>query len=93
VIERIVLVCEVSHKEVELSVVVIIGDCHAHASLLAAVLVDGSAGNKADFLKAAVALILVEEIRRRIVGNVKVNESVRVEVARNDAQPVIAFRV
>src|SRR5437870_12379363 len=63
-IERVIVVVEVSYKQVGLSVMVVVAHRDTHASLFAAVLVDCRPRRKSDLLKRAVSVIVVEEIRR-----------------------------
>ena len=92
-VERVVVVVEIGYEQVEPPVMVVVAYCYAHASLLAAVLVDCRARRKSDLLKRAVPVIVVEEIRRRVVSDKNINQTVSVKVAANDSQPIITIRV
>src|SRR6185369_2984556 len=92
-IKRVVFVREVRDEDVELSVVVVVTRRRAHASLLAPILIYGCAGAKADLLKRAVAFVSVMEVRRRIVGDEDISQTIVVEVAADDAESVIAVRI
>src|SRR5580765_7894637 len=54
-VERVVIVVEICDKQVQLLVMIVVPYSHAHASLLAAVLVSGSARCEANLLERAVA--------------------------------------
>src|SRR5688572_7492437 len=63
-IERVVLVCEVRNEQVEFSIVIVVANGHAHTTLFAAILVDGSPGIEPDLLKRSVAFVPVMKIGR-----------------------------
>src|SRR5262245_5653178 len=88
-IQGIVLIGEVRLEQVQLSVVIEVGNCDAHAPLLAAVAIDGSARNEADLLEGTVSIIVVQEGRRRIIRDIDIDESIFVEVTADHSQPVI----
>src|SRR5262249_8436591 len=88
-IEGIVLIGEVSLKQVQPAVVIEVGNSDAHAPLLAAIPVDGSARNEANLFEGTVAVIVVKEGRSRIIRNVDINEAVFVEIAADHSQPII----
>src|SRR6185369_1685376 len=92
-IKRVVFVGEVSDEDVKLAVVIIIAGGHAHAALLAAVLVDGGAGAEANLFERAVSFVSVVEIRRRVVGDKDVDQTIVIEIAREDAETVITVGV
>src|SRR5712691_3227003 len=73
-VERVVVVVEISYEQVEPPVVVVVTRRYAHASLFAAVLVDCGARRKSDLLERAVPVIVVEEIRDRVVGDKDINQ-------------------
>src|SRR3569832_761938 len=61
-VKRVVFVREDGDEDVELAVVIVVAGGHAHASLLAAILVDRSARAGSDFLGRAVAYVSVVEV-------------------------------
>src|SRR5262249_24641222 len=73
-IQGIVLVGEVRLEQVQLSVVIEVGNSDAHAALLAAIPVDGSARNEAYLFEGTVSIIVVQEGRRRVIRNIDIDE-------------------
>src|SRR6185369_5461456 len=92
-IKRVVFVGEVADEDVELAVVIIIAGGHAHAALLAAILVDGGARAEANLFERAVAFVSVVEVWRRVVGNKDVDQTIVIEIAGENAETVITIGV
>ena len=92
-VKRIVFVGEVGDEDVELAVVIVIAGGHAHASLLAAILVYRSARAKSDLFKRAVAFVPVMKVRRRIVCDKDIDQTIVIEIAGEDAEPVVSVVV
>src|SRR5262249_18334894 len=64
VIERVVIVHEVSFKNVEAPVMIVIADSYTHTSLLAAVRAERRARDEADLLECSVSIVMVKQTRR-----------------------------
>src|SRR5215218_5767265 len=92
-VKRVVFVGEVRDEDVELAVVIVVARSHAHTTLLATILVHGSAGAKPNLLERAVALVSVMEIRRRVVGDKDVDQAVVIEIAGENTETVISVRI
>src|SRR6185369_17371225 len=70
------------------SIVIVVTNGHTHAALLTAILVYSGACQKPDLFEGSIALVSVVEIWGRVVGNKDINQTVIIEVTRNDTQPV-----
>ena len=92
-IEIVVLLREIGDEEAEAAAPIVIADGDAHAALLGSVLAHGDAHRKRDVLERAVFLILIQEIRRRIVGHVQIGPPVGVVVEPRDAEPEVRARI
>ena len=92
-VKRVVFVGEVGNEDVELAVVIVVAGRHAHAALLAAILIHRSARIESDLFKRAVAFVSVMKVRRRVVCDKDIDQTVVVEVAGENAESVIAIRV
>ena len=68
-VEDVVLLGEVAHEQVQMTVVAKIAHGHAHAPLLTAVLADRDPERKRDLLERAVAEVAVEKVRVCVVRN------------------------
>ena len=64
-----------------------------HASLLGAVSVDCHARFESNLAKRAVPVVVVEIIRRRVVGDEDIYPAVSIEITGNNVQPVVTDRV
>ena len=93
VIEVVVVVGKISLHNVGPAVAIVVGRVNAHASLLASVGTVSYASLDADFGESTLAVIVIEQARRRIVRYVEIEASVFVVIQPQDAQPVIAFGV
>ena len=87
------IVAEVRLDDVEVAVLVVIGHGDPHAALFLAVVVQGDAGDEAIFLECSVPLVVIEQARRGITGDIEVGISVVVEVRRHDREPITASRL
>src|SRR6185436_14632691 len=92
-VESVVLVCKVGYEQVQFSVVIVVGDGDAHTPLLASVLVDRRAGLECDILERSVSVVLIKEIRRRIIRDKQIHKAILIKVAGNHAQAVEPVRV
>ena len=72
---------------------VVVADGDSHGCLFRSVFADGGAGFQTDIFEFAIALILVEEFRRRVVGDIDVGPAGVVEVGPDHAQSVIAIGI
>src|ERR1044072_1259056 len=93
VVKGVVIVVKIGDKQIEVAVVIVVGNGYTHGALFAAVLVHRRAGKKPDLLKRTIAIILVEEIRRRVVGDKNIYETVLIEVATDHTHTIIAIRI
>ena len=71
----------------------VIANGNAHGGLLRTVFAYGCTGLEADVLESSVAQVLVEELRRGIVGDVNVRAPGVVEVGPNHAETVVAVGI
>src|ERR1700722_4241037 len=90
VIENVGIVGEIRFEKVEMAVKIVVAHADAHASLLHSVLVDGDAARHAFFTKGAIMIVLEEETRRRLAGEVEIGPTVFVEIGRNNGHSVAA---
>src|SRR5581483_11168476 len=74
------VVREVCLENVQPSVAVVVGNCRAHSSLLAAVLIEGCAGGHSHVRESAVAIIVIENAGRAVAGDVNVRPAIVVVV-------------
>ena len=87
-VQRVGLVREVGHGEVEAAVAVHVAEVDAHAGLGPAAHVGGRAGQGRDVLEGAVAAVVQQRVVHRVVGHVEVRPAVVVEVGEEQAQAV-----
>src|SRR5690606_1476840 len=87
-IQAVELAGEVRHGDVEPAIAIDIGDIDAHARQRLPVLIDGDADLERDLSERAVAEILPQEVRRRVVRDVDVDEAIAVEIERDHAEPL-----
>src|SRR5258706_13750187 len=92
-VKHIVFIVEVGDEYVEPSVVVIVTQRDAHAALLGAVSVNRHARFESDLLKRAVPVVMVEIVRRRVVGDENIYPAVAIKVTGDNVQPVVTDRV
>src|SRR5262249_55785737 len=76
VVESIVFVGKVGLEQIKQTVVVIVANSHAHATLLAAALVERCARSEAYLFKRTVPVIVVKKTGSRVVGDIDVNKTV-----------------
>ena len=88
-VQGIVLAFKVGDKDIEVAIVVVIADRDAHAPLFGAVAAIGHARAEALVHKGSVALILVQIIGRRVVGDENIGPAIAVEIAKNDPVPIV----
>ena len=93
VIERVAIVGERREHEVHATVAVVVAGVRTHPRLRARVAVDRHARGEADALEPAVAEVVIQEIRIRVVRHEQIDEPVVVVVGRHDAEAVGASRV
>ena len=91
--ERLRVVGEGGEHEVEPPVAVVVAGVGAHSRLGAALGVHRDAAQQPHALEAAAALVVVEEVRVRVVGHEQVDLAVAVVVGRQHAEAVGLRRV
>src|SRR6185295_4711764 len=92
-VKGVVVVVEVSDKQIKVAVVIVVTNRYAHAALFAAIFVYRSAGKKPDLFKGAVAVIFIEEVRCRVVSYKDINQTIFIEITTDDAHAVVAIRI
>src|SRR6266404_4958947 len=92
-VKHIVFIVEVSDEYVEPSVVIIVTQRDAHTALLGAVSVNRHARFEPDLLKRAVPVVMVEIVRRRVVGDVNIYPAIAIKVTGENVQPVVTYRI
>src|SRR6202521_6131694 len=75
-VKHIVFIVEVGDEYIEPSVMIIVTHCDAHAPLLGAVSVDRQARFESDLAKRAVPIVMVEIIRRRVIGDENISPAI-----------------
>ena len=80
------LAVEVRYNEVEPPVFVDVAGSYPHASLVASGHIGGNTGGGPDLLEVKAAEVAEQVVRRRIVGDEKINEPVIVKIGREDSQ-------
>ena len=88
--ERVRLELVVRHEEIEAAVAVVVAEIGAHPRAGRAVGRHADAGRQRRFLEHAVAFVVVQKIRRRVVGHENIRPPVIVVVADDDAEAVAA---
>ena len=83
---------EAGHIQIIKAVVIIVGEIDAHASVGAAVAVNGDLREETDFLEGTVAFVMVEKFDHGVVGDEKVNVAVTIVIRKRDAQTFSRFR-
>src|SRR5437667_2777148 len=91
-IERIPLIGESGDDKIRQTIVVVIGEVHAHAGERAAVSIHGNTGEETDFLKRSVTLVVIEKLDHGIVGHEDVDAAVTVIIGKGDAEALAGLR-
>ena len=89
--ERVRLEFVVRHEEVEAAVAVVVAEIGAHPGAGPPVGRDADAGRQRHLPEHAVAFVVEQEVRRRVVGHEDVRPPVIVVVADDDAEAVAAM--
>src|SRR5258708_25671947 len=92
-VKHIVFLVKVGNESVAPSVVIVVTHRDAHAPLLGAVSVDRQARFESDLAKRAIAVVMVEIIRRRVVGDENIYKAVPIKITGDNVQPVVTDRV
>ena len=88
-VQGIVLAFKVGDKNIEVPIVVVIADRRAHAPLFGAVAAIGHARAEALIDKGSVALILVQIVGSRVVGDENIGPAIAVEIAEDHPVPIV----
>src|SRR6266566_3479385 len=91
-IERIPLIGESGDDKIRQTIVVVIGEVHAHAGKGAAVSIHGSTGEESDFLKRSVTFVVIEKLDHGVVGDENVDVAVAIVIRKGDAEPLAGLR-
>ena len=91
-IQRVHLVGQVGDHQVGQSIVIVIGKIHAHAGISVAFAIHRYTGGESDFLKCAVAFVVVKKFRHGIVGDKNIHAAVAIVVRDRDAQALARLR-
>ena len=91
-VEGVALVGEIRDDQIGPAIVIIIGEIDTHASVSAAVAVNGDFGEEADFFEGAVAFVVIEKFDHGVVGDEEVNVAVAVVIGESDAQGFAGLR-
>ena len=86
--ERVGLVLQVDHHQIEVAIVIRVTGHDAHARLGRTVLVQGAAAQQGLVAEPPAVHVEPELVHHRVVGHEDVDEAVLVEVAADDAEPV-----
>ena len=79
-VQGVALIGEIGNHEIRPAIVVVIGKIDAHARVGPSVIVDGDLRRQADFLKLAVALVVVKMLNHGIIREVEIDVSVVIVV-------------
>ena len=93
VIEIVVIVGKVVLRDVGPAIAIIVGRVDAHAGLFSPVGTVGHACLGTDLGESTLAIVVIEQARRRVVGYVKIEAAVFVVIQPQHAQPVVASGV
>src|SRR3989442_3004483 len=86
-IKRIALIGESGDDKIRQTIVVVIGEVHAHARKGAAVSVHGNTGEESDFLKRSVTFVVIKKLDHGVVGDEDVEAAVAIVIRKGDAEP------
>src|SRR5439155_1951390 len=89
VVKRGGVVREIGFEKVELPVAVIVRNRRAHARLFAPVVVESRSGNDGHVRECAVMIVVVENARGAVAGNINVRPAVVIIVERGYAEAVM----
>src|ERR1700674_5533161 len=92
-VKDIVFIVEVGNEYIEPAVVIIVAHSDAHAALLGTVSVDRHTRFESDLAKRTIPVVVVEIVRRRVVGYENIHPSVSIKVTGHDVQAVVTDRV
>ena len=84
-VQRVGLIAEVGNEQIWQTVIVVIGEVHAHAGVCRPVPVHGHSRHQAHFFKCAVTLIVIEEFEHRVIGDANIQAAVAVVVGKRDS--------
>src|SRR6266851_5414468 len=93
VIKGVVVVVEICDKQIEFAVMIIVTKSDSHASLFAAVFIYRGTGVETNVFEGAVAVIVVKEIRRRIVCDIDIDQAIAIKIAGNNSQSIVTVRI
>ena len=91
--ERMRFELVIRHDEIQVAVTVVVAEVGAHACPRHPVAGHRDARRQGHFREAAAALVVIQEVRRRVVGHEQVHPSVVVIVAEDSPEPVAAVIV
>src|SRR6266404_94666 len=91
VIQIVAVVGKISLHNVRPAIVVIVSRIDAHSGLLASVSAVCHSSLRPDFVKSAMAVIVIKQAWRRIVGHVQIEAAVLVVIEPKHPKSVIAF--
>src|SRR5207245_3369683 len=90
-VDSVALIGEIGNHEIRPAVVVVIGKIDAHTCIGPSVSVDGDLRRQPDFLKLAVALVVVKMLNHGIIREVEVDASVMIVIGQSDAESLGRF--
>src|ERR1039458_2443564 len=93
VIEIVVVVGKIGLHNVGPAVAIVVRRINAHAGLFMPIGTVRHARLGADFGKSTLAVVVVEQAWRRVVGYVKIEAAVFVVIQPQDSEPVVTFGV
>ena len=88
-VEGIILAFKIGDKNIEVAIVVVIANRRAHTPLFGAVAAIGHARTEALVHKGAVALVLVQIVGSRVIGDENIGPAIAVEIAEDDPVPIV----
>ena len=90
--ERVHLELVIRHEEIQAAVAVVVAEVGAHPGTGLPVDRHGHARGERDLLEDAAAFVVVQKIRRHVVGHENIRPPVIVVIADDDAESVAAVR-
>src|SRR5271165_7132133 len=90
-VESVALICQVGHYDVRPSIVIVIREIHAHASVGTPIDVNRNFGGQADLFKCAISLVVIKELNHRIIGHKKIDLAVTIVVGDRKPKPFPRF--
>ena len=83
-IKRIEFILEVGDDEIESPVIIIVAKISSHAAFSATVFAEANPRQQAGFRKRAIAIVVIEEILRRVIGDIEIQIAIIIVIAEGN---------